>query len=172
MRFATIRFSALLASCLLAVNAFAADTAPLDMESPKPAPTIIFKGADSASQTLDPAKARLTAVHFWATWCVPCVGELPEVDAAAKAYKDKGLRVVAISLDSSLEKVPPFFAAHHITALTPAMDVNMSSFMAAHLAGLPGTIFIDKDGKEIARARGPLDWKSKQVTNFIESHLK
>lgn len=172
MRHATIRFSALLASCLLAVSAYAADTVGLTVESPKAAPAVVFKTADGNMHPLNPGKDQLTAVHFWATWCVPCLAELPEVDAAAKAYDSKGFRVVAVSLDNDIGKVAPFFAGHHITTLTPALDMGNASFMAAHLAGLPGTLFIDKNGKEIARADGPLDWKSKEVTGFIASHLK
>ena len=85
MRFATIRFSALLASCLLAVSAYANEAVKLAIEAPKPAPAVVFKTQDGALHPLNYGKDTLTAVHFWATWCVPCVGELPEVDAAAKA---------------------------------------------------------------------------------------
>ncbi|MDE3015398.1 MAG: TlpA family protein disulfide reductase [Pseudomonadota bacterium] len=155
----------------MAAAAYASDTVSLAVESPKPAPALVFKSADGAFHPLNPGKDKLTAVHFWATWCVPCLAELPQVDAAAKAYGGQGFRVVAISLDNDIGKVAPFFAARHITQLVPYADMGTASFVAAHLQGLPGTLFIDKNGREIARAEGPLDWKSAQVTGFIASHL-
>jgi thiol-disulfide isomerase/thioredoxin len=114
----------------------------------------------------------LTAVHLWAIWCVPCLKELPEVDAAAAAYKDKDFHVVAISMDTDMAKVKQFFADKGIKTLVPAIDKDSASFRAAHLRGLPGTLFFNKKGELIGRADGPLDWKAKSTTDFIESQLK
>jgi len=114
----------------------------------------------------------LIAVHLWAIWCVPCLTELPEVDEIANRYKDKGLHVAAISLDIDMAKVQQFFTDKGIKTLTPAIDKNNTAFMASKLQGLPGTLFFDKNGVLIARADGPLDWKAKTTTDFIEEHLK
>lgn len=119
---------------------------------------------------LKAAGHKLTILHLWATWCVPCVAELPELDAFAKAHPDLG--VIALSEDTSLEKVRNFFAVHKITALTPALDEKMTMFQKAQGIGLPTTLFIDANGRMFARADGPLDWKSKDVSDFIEQHLK
>ena len=117
-------------------------------------------------------KAPLTAVHFWATWCAPCVVELPEVDKAAAKYADKGFRVVALSLDTDMSKVKEFYAARGIKTLTPALDADMSSIQAVQARGMPATIFYNEKGEAIARADGPLDWNGAKLTSFIESSLK
>ncbi len=114
---------------------------------------------------------RLTAVHFWAIWCVPCLAELPELDATAAAYKDKGFHVVALSLDTDIRKVESFFTGKAITTLQPLIDANNAAFLAAKLRGLPGTLFFNADGELIARADGPLDWRAKATQDFITARI-
>src|SRR5690348_15857080 len=101
MPYVNTGFSGILASCIaalcVALPAAAQNAAPLKAETPKPAITVTYKDEHGAAYALDAKAAKLTAVHFWATWCVPCVAELPEVDATQVAYKDKGLQVVALS---------------------------------------------------------------------------
>lgn len=119
---------------------------------------------------LKAAEHKLTVIHFWATWCVPCVAELPAFDAFAKAHPNLG--VMALSEDDSMAKVKDFFAKHNITAFNPALDTNMTLFRKFHVRGLPTTLFINDLGQVFARADGPLDWKSKEVVEFIESRLQ
>jgi thiol-disulfide isomerase/thioredoxin len=128
--------------------------------------------AELAVPGIETKGAKLTALHLWAIWCVPCLKELPEVDATAAAYKDKGLRVTAISLDTDMNKVKTFFAEKGIKTLIPAIDANNAVFRAAALRGLPGTLFFNEKGEVVGRADGPLDWKAKTTADFIESHLK
>jgi len=120
----------------------------------------------------DFASQKLTAVHFWATWCVPCVAEVPEADAAQIKYGDKGLKILAISMDGSIDKVKQFYDKHAIQALVPILDNGTTAFNALKPRGLPTTIFFDKEGKEIARAEGPIHWLESPNKEFIESHLK
>jgi thiol-disulfide isomerase/thioredoxin len=168
-----IRFSAFLASCLLVTGAIADDLSGLTLKSPPgPQPAVIFMGADGNMHPLNPQQHKLSIVHFWASWCIPCIKELPQVDAAAKAYADKDVRVVAISLDTDLGKVITFFAEHNIANLTPYTDMGNASFKASKSKGLPATLFLDSEGKEIARAEGPMDWSDKKVKDVIEGALK
>lgn len=133
---------------------------------------IPYKDETGLEKNVDPKGQKLTAVHFWATWCVPCLAELPEVDATANAYGTKGLQVVTISLDTRVDKVKTFFAEKKITHLPAYLDSNNAAFRIVKLKGLPGTIFFNADGKVIGRVDGPLDWKSKTTTDFIEQALK
>lgn len=171
----TIWFSGLLASCVLMVStAFAQEFAPITPETPKPAPAAVYKDEKGDVYALNPQENKLTAVHFWATWCVPCIKELSEVDTALATYGSKGFKVVAISLDADdgIPKVKQFFADHKITRLTPYVDFGMASFKASGTNGLPTTIFINAQGQEIARAEGPLAWQKPETITFLESNLK
>lgn len=169
-----IGFCSLLASCvLMAGAAFADGTAPLEIAT-KPASPMVFSDAQGSMHPLNPQANKLTIVHFWATWCAPCIAELPGVDKAQAAYGDQNVRIVALSLDGNdgIPKVKQFFADYKIAHLTPYVDFGMASFKAARSNGLPLTLFIDSSGNEIARAEGPLDWKSKEVKEFIEKQAR
>lgn len=113
---------------------------------------------------------KLTVMHFWATWCAPCVAELPELDAFARAHPDLG--VMALSMDDGLEKVKFFFTKHNIATLKPTIDEGMVAFRKFRVRGLPTTLFINEQGQVFARADGELDWKSREVAEFIESRLR
>lgn len=168
----TIRISAILASCLLAGSALAEDLTVLSDSEPKPQLPVVFKSEDGNLHPLNPQLHKLSIVHFWASWCVPCVKELPQVDAVAKAYAGKDLHLVAISLDTNIATVKKFYAEHHIANLTPYIDMGSASFSAAKLKGLPATIIFNKEGEEIASTEGPLNWTDKKVMDFIEGQLK
>jgi thiol-disulfide isomerase/thioredoxin len=178
------RFRGQLASCrimlLLAAAAAAFSALPAHAENTvaitpgmsQTAAPVVYSDGKSNTYALNAQENKLTAVHFWATWCAPCVGELPEIDAAQNAYGGKGFKVLALSLDSntSADKPAAFMAQHGITHLKPLIDFSQASFKAAHAPGLPTTVFIDTTGKEVGRAEGPVDWKSKETQAFIERY--
>ena len=148
--------------------------AEIKASSPKILPALSYNDEEGMQKPVKTDGKPLTALHFWATWCVPCVDELVQVDQALKAYGNSGFNVIALSEDgvANIKKVKDFYGAHNITALKPNIDANMTALQALKGRGLPTTIFLDKEGKEIARAEGAVDWTSKETTDFIESHLK
>lgn len=171
------KFSGLLASVTIALalisTPLAATSPDIVPSGPKNLPVIHY--LDNGKQdVLKPRGARLTALHFWSTWCVPCLAELPEIDETQKAYEARGFRVVALSLDSAeaVQKVVDFFAEHRITTLKPYIDKDLKAFQSVKGRGLPTTIFIDESGMEIARSEGAVDWKDKANLDFIEMWLE
>ncbi len=135
-------------------------------------PAIIYSDEQGKEQTLDSKKNELTALHFWATWCVPCVKELPQIDAIQKKYATKGFRVIALSLDGkNTDKAKKFYSDNNIDSLDLLFDSNLSAFQQLKIKGLPTTIFINYKGEEIARTEGDLNWESKEVKGFITSRI-
>ncbi|MDX1975667.1 MAG: TlpA disulfide reductase family protein [Rickettsiales bacterium] len=134
--------------------------------------TIEYSDISGNKQTLDASSAKLTAIHFWATWCVPCIGEMPELNKAAGEYGPKGFRVLPLSLDNNPEKVKMFFALHDLGNLTPYFDMNYTLFYSLRLKGLPTTIFIDSKGNALSISSGPIRWQGEQAKQFLEEHLK
>ncbi len=166
------RLAACLASITLIAGAHAQGGAPLRPSAGKPLPALSFTDESGKILGLAAARHKLTAVHFWATWCVPCVEELPAVDTAQKRYADKGFHVIALSMDGkNIAKVSKFMAQHNIRNLQPLVDSEMLSFNALKIPGLPATVFVNARGEEIARVTGPLDWNDKNTTAFIEDQL-
>ncbi len=114
-------------------------------------------------------KSHLTILHLWATWCVPCLDEIPVLDGVAAAYKDKGVTVLTLSLDGkNTQKVQDFYAKHSIKTLPSYFDYQMKAFRSLKFKGLPASIFIDGNGREIARIDGPADWDSVEVKKLLE----
>lgn len=163
----TSRLCALIAM-LLTTHAAHAIT-PAD----EPLAPIYYQTEADKKERLEPAGAKLTALHFWATWCAPCVEELPLLDAAAGRYRARGFSVVPISMDSGhADRVRQFYTDHKITRLPLYFDRNNNAFRAAGIRGLPTTLFINAEGRVIGRADGPVDWKAKPTRAFIEKSLR
>jgi thiol-disulfide isomerase/thioredoxin len=179
-------FSGLLASAsiallLLVSPASAQDAAPeqgISFAAIQPSvleaiPEISYLNEKGEPLTLSTEKHKLTILHFWATWCVPCVVELPEVDKAVKRLGSKKLQVLALSLDGkNSAKVREFYKANDIKTLSVAMDSDLSAFQSMRSRGLPTTVFINAKGQEIARVEGSLDWDDETTTDFIKDKLK
>jgi len=167
-------FLSLLASCVLMLFAGNARAdAAIDTSRPAKAAPVSYVDGNGRVQSLAPAGSKLTIVHFWATWCAPCVEELAEVDAAQATYEGRAT-FVAISLDGdgTMEKVKAFLREHKLTRLNPNLDNQMASYKAADINGLPTTLFIDQKGNEIGRAEGAVDWSSSEVRGFLDKQVK
>lgn len=99
-----------------------------------------------------------TLVNLWATWCAPCIAELPALDRLAEA-KDYDMNVVAVSQDlQGWEQVTPFLEQMPLPNLTVVADEAGALSTALGEQGLPVTILYDAEGKEIWRVIGPREW--------------
>ncbi|WP_340264623.1 TlpA family protein disulfide reductase [Sphingobium mellinum] len=137
-----------------------------------PAPDFSFAGPDGQDVTLKDFAGKPVLVNLWATWCAPCVAEMPTLDAVAQAYGAKGLAVLTISQDSQGESVVgPFFKKHRLAHLKGWIDPE-NQFGFHYATGmLPTTLLYDRDGKEVARVIGAMDWNSREGRDLIETAL-
>ncbi|MGD9536452.1 MAG: TlpA family protein disulfide reductase [Alphaproteobacteria bacterium] len=142
-------------------------------DAPTPAPAVSFVDASGATQPLAAYKGKLTALHFWATWCAPCRVELPKVDAMAAALAGADFAVVPVSVDrDGPEIVTTFYEQHQISNLPLFLDNGLAAFRAFKLGGVPATVFIDAEGNEIARVLGDRDWSSPEVIELIRKMIE
>ncbi|HEY1607042.1 MAG TPA: TlpA disulfide reductase family protein [Allosphingosinicella sp.] len=132
-----------------------------------PAPTAEFQDPNGESVSFAVFQGKPLLVNFWATWCTPCVAEMPTLDALAGNMKDR-LQVVTLSQDSDgRAKVDAFFRAHRFKTIEPYLDPRMDMTSALQLGALPTTILYDAHGREIWRAVGPEDWQSDRAKALI-----
>ena len=136
---------------------------------PTALPALSFLDADGRSIGLDRFAGHGLVVNLWATWCVPCVTEMPALDALSRTLAPSGILVLAVSLDrGGAAAVRPFFAAHGIRSLPVLLDPHSASLAALGLDGIPITLLVDKAGREVARLQGPVDWATPQAAALVE----
>ena len=137
---------------------------------PMPAVTM----TDPAGKTLALASfaGKPVLVNLWATWCAPCVVEMPKLDALAAELHGK-LAVVTISEDlDGAAAVKPFYAGRHFANLPQWLDTKTTLPVAYNGASLPLTVLYGKDGKEVWRVIGGYDWSSPAARKQVAEALK
>jgi thiol-disulfide isomerase/thioredoxin len=170
----------LLAGCDRAADApaqpgAAADAAPVGAVERKfagtPLPAMEFSNADGAVLDLA-AQDGPVLINLWATWCAPCVVEMPQLDALA-ADLDGEVRVITISQDlRGAEVVTPFFAQKGFARLEPWLDPDAALSAQFTPEGLlPLTILFDATGKEVLRVAGGYEWDSPEAAALIRAAL-
>ena len=117
-------------------------------------------------------KGKPVLVNLWATWCVPCVAEMPLLDELAGELGE-GVRVLTVSQDmNGAELVPPFFAQRKFANLPQWLDAEMKLPPALKAPGLPLTVLYDAQGKEVWRVMGGYDWASAEARAAIAEATK
>lgn len=147
--------------------------APL-LVRPKPLdlPEFTFAAADGKSKSLADFRGKIVLLNIWATWCVPCREEMPALDALETKLGGKDFAVVAVNIDKGgPEKAAAFLKETGATQLTLYTDPSGKLFSTLKAVGMPTTLLIDRDGKEIARLVGPADWASPEAVAVIEAAI-
>lgn len=129
--------------------------------------------SDPAGKVLDlAAQGGPVLVNLWATWCAPCVVEMPQLDALAGEL-DGEVRVITVSQDlRGAEAVAPFFAEKGFARLEPWLDPETQlSAQFSPEGALPLTILFDAKGKEVLRVAGGYEWNSPEAIAMIRAAL-
>ena len=133
----------------------------------EPAPDTAFEDGEGQPVRLSAFRGRPLLVNLWATWCGPCVVEMPSLDALA-AREGDSLRILTISQDTDgRQKVTDFFAAHHFTRLQPYQDGRMQIMTALRVDTLPTTILYNSQGVEVWRMTGMSDWQDQRAARLL-----
>lgn len=132
-----------------------------------------FKDANGATRTLADWRGKVTLVNFWATWCAPCVREMPTLAALDKTFEGKDFEVLAVSLDRQTDYD---LAKEKLKTLSKGqlaflIDTTMTIGPDSNVAGMPTTILYDRNGREIARLAGEADWSSPEAKRLIQAAL-
>ena len=145
--------------------ATAGKVAPDYSHAGEAAPAAAFKDAAGKATTLAAFKGKPVLVNLWATWCAPCVAELPTLDALAKREAGK-LVVLTVSQDLDPAKAADFWAKRNLSALALHTDAEVK-LSTAYQATLPTTVLYDSAGKEVLRVTGGMDWAGPDAAALI-----
>jgi len=159
------RMTALLGILLLSTPAHASFT-PID--PPQKIPPLIFEDRGGKQHAVSDYKGEYVLLNIWASWCGPCVREMPSLDRLQQQANPQKLRVVTLSEDRDAEDVPIFYHRHNLTHLPVAIDSAGTAPTALHLTGLPTTLLIDPQGFEIARVEGEADWTAPDMLRYLQ----
>jgi thiol-disulfide isomerase/thioredoxin len=131
------------------------------------APESFFEDPDGAAVTLAEFRGKPLLVNFWATWCAPCIAEMPTLDALAA--RDPAIQVLTISQDmEGRPKVEAFFKERGFTTIEPYLDAKTAMMAELKIDSLPTTILYDVRGREVWRVTGIEDWQSAHAAALIK----
>lgn len=133
------------------------------------APTVKFKDPDGGEFDLSSFKGRPVLVNLWASWCAPCIKELPTLQRLEQAQAEEGrLGVIAVSQDQGPQgSVEAFLAERDIGRFAAFHDPQMKLTDALGIQVMPTTILYDAEGKEVWRYVGDLDWTGEEAAKLL-----
>ncbi len=132
-----------------------------------PAPDVAFEDPDGRPARIADFRGRPILVNLWATWCGPCVVEMPSLDALADR-EHESLQVLALSQDlDGRDKVSDFFATHRFRRLAPYLDPNLGVMTSLRIDTLPTTILYDARGREVWRMTGMANWEDERAARLL-----
>lgn len=141
--------------------------------TPEALPAVAFTDAAGAPKSLADFKGKTVLLNLWATWCLPCREEMPALDRLQKALGSKDFEVVALSLDrAGADAAKKFLDGIKVENLTLFIDQTMRAGSTLRALGMPTTILIDKEGREIGRLAGPATWDSDAAKALIAAAIK
>lgn len=148
-----------------AMAAFVIRPKPLDL------PDFSFDGPEGAMSAAA-LKGKVVLLNIWATWCVPCREEMPQLNALQADLGGETFEVVAINVDKNgAEKAKDFLEETGAKDLALYTDPTGKLFATLKAVGMPATLLLDAQGKELGRLVGPADWASPEAKALIEAAI-
>ncbi|WP_245220232.1 TlpA family protein disulfide reductase [Pusillimonas caeni] len=139
--------------------------------TPRELPLISFQDGTGKTVTLADFHGRVILLNLWATWCPPCREEMPSLDRLNAKLGDPDFEVVALSIDRDPDLIKPFYQDFGIRTLKHYVDPTTRVSDTLRAPGVPTTLLIDREGREIGRAMGPAAWDGPQVEALIDGAL-
>ncbi|GAB4236537.1 MAG: hypothetical protein Tsb0032_41530 [Kiloniellaceae bacterium] len=132
-----------------------------------------FEALEGGTVSFAELAGRVVLVNFWATWCAPCVREMPSLERLHNALEDEGFTVLAVSQDrGGAGVVAPFLARLDLQHLPVYLDPKGKLARAFALKGLPTSFVIDRNGRVVAGLVGPAEWDSPEALDFMRHYLR
>ena len=131
------------------------------------APNFTLPGLDGKTVSLADYKGKVVLLNIWATWCPPCVDEMPSMEKLHQELKGEAFEILAVSIDASGAKaVLPFMKKHQLSfpALTDTKGAIKNLYQTT---GVPESFIIDKDGIIVEKVIGPMDWATPDVIRYF-----
>ena len=140
-------------------------------KDPKSYEDIIFKDFNNKDVNLENFKNKLIILNFWATWCKPCLEEMPSLDILQSKKNLNNLKIFPINIgQENILKAEKFYKELNIKNLNIYFDPTVTLAKKFSLRGIPTTILINKQGKEFARILGEVDFENEELIKWLEKY--
>jgi thiol-disulfide isomerase/thioredoxin len=137
-------------------------------KEPETLPEIVFLDAAGAQRTLAEWKGKVVLLNLWATWCAPCRKEMPALDRLQKELGSERFEVVALAVDrGGAEAARKFLDQIKVESLKLYVDPSAKAASQLKAVGMPTTLLVDREGREIGRLTGPAEWDSAEAKRLI-----
>ena len=131
-----------------------------------------FFNSKNKKVNLNDYKSNIVIINFWATWCAPCKEEMPHLNQLKSKSKFKDIEIIPINIaDEKLKKSKEFFKELNINNLEIFYGSSLGLAKVFKLRGIPTTIIVDKEGYELARIIGFIDFENKSFLDWLSNHL-
>ena len=131
-----------------------------------------FADAEGKPVTLDRYRGKVLLVNFWATWCAPCIHEMPTLDRLQKALGGADFAVLTVSLDrKGMAAVGPFWQEQGYKHLPILLDSRWKTARRLGVSGLPATFLLDRKHRILGYLLGPAEWDSPQAKAFLRFYI-
>ena len=149
---------------------------PLELsvfDQPRDVPEIHFIDADNRNLTLADFRGKIVLLNIWATWCVPCRKEMPALDRLQAQLGSDDFIVLPLSIDrAGLPAVKKFYAELGLQKLGIYVDSSGAASRALGAPGVPTTLLIDRNGREVARKMGAAEWDGPEMVSLIRGYIE
>jgi thiol-disulfide isomerase/thioredoxin len=140
--------------------------------APKPVPEIQFQDSEGNTLTLQDFRGKVVLLNIWATWCLPCRREMPTLDRLQAKLGGPDFEVLPLSIDrNGFEAITKFYSDVGVKHLAMYLDGSSQAASTLGAVGIPTTLLIDRDGRELGRLVGPAEWDSPDMIALIDTYL-
>ncbi len=135
-----------------------------------PAPQLVLEGLDGKIYDLVDYRGRIVVVNFWATWCPPCIEEMPTLQRMWEKLSPSGLELLAVNVGEARENITTFLSRFEPRLTFPILrDTTGETFASWRVRGLPTTYVIDKQGRIIYEAQGGRNMDSEHIQGLLKA---
>ena len=135
----------------------------------EPLPNFSFFDEKGESHNITQYSGKILLINFWASWCKPCIKELPQFDQMVEIYGEENIEIIPISIDSAsdMAKLRKFYKDNNIKNLKLYHDKDLAAYEEVRSFGVPTTIVVDRNMKAHLKVSGYLNWLDPQMMSVI-----
>ncbi len=139
-----------------------------EMTNARKVEEVPFENLQGETVKLSDHRGKLVLLNLWATWCGPCIKEIPMMEQIRVANLDKELVVLPLSIDEEYLKVEDFLERHNLSGYPTLVDPQQQISKMLPIDAVPATYVFDGSGNLVGFLRGYLDWSDKEIQPYLE----